>query len=190
MFSQSQLSYALLKFNMSRISKHSPIYDKPCPIIFYKTGFMLDIKHFLSLSYNKHKAVQFLFFVHTSRYCRRNVLWHGHLLVCIIIIITGMTALCEPWPSPGFLNNLIFAVWGCKPHIQPPTWRTRVSLFIWLLPLDLPGLGGPTSSYATAGIALRVLGALKPHHHNKVRIASVGVGMHQPWNKQPYSDRY
>jgi hypothetical protein len=29
-------------------------------------------------------------------------------------------------------------------------------------------MGGPTSSYATAGIALRVSGALKPHHHDKV----------------------
>jgi hypothetical protein len=29
-------------------------------------------------------------------------------------------------------------------------------------------MGDPTSSYATTGIALRVLGALKPHHHDKV----------------------
>jgi hypothetical protein len=43
-----------------------------------------------------------------------------------------------------------------------------VSLFVWLLPLDLTGIGGPTSSYATTGIALRVSGALKPHHHDKV----------------------
>jgi hypothetical protein len=49
-----------------------------------------------------------------------------------------------------------------------------VSLFIWLIPLDLAGLRGPTSSYATAAIALRVSGALKPHHHDKVGIASVG----------------
>jgi hypothetical protein len=64
-------------------------------------------------------------------------------------------------------------VWGCQPHIQPQTWRTRVSLFVWLLPLDPSGLGGPTSSYATATIALRVSGALKPHRHDKVGIASV-----------------
>jgi hypothetical protein len=43
-----------------------------------------------------------------------------------------------------------------------------VSLFVWLLPLDLSGMGDPTNSYATAGIALRVLGVLKPHHHDKV----------------------
>jgi hypothetical protein len=40
--------------------------------------------------------------------------------------------------------------------------------------LDLSGMDGPTSSYATAGIALGVSGALKPHHHNKVEILSVG----------------
>jgi hypothetical protein len=59
----------------------------------------------------------------------------------IIISITGTTALCGPWPSSGFLNNLIFSV----------------SLFLCLLPLDLSSLGGPTSSYATVDIALRLL---------------------------------
>jgi hypothetical protein len=36
-------------------------------------------------------------------------------------------------------------------------------------------MGDPTSSYATAGIALRVSGALKPHHHDKVETSSVGL---------------
>jgi hypothetical protein len=35
-------------------------------------------------------------------------------------------------------------------------------------------MGDPTSSYATACIALRVSGALKPHHHDKVETPSVG----------------
>jgi hypothetical protein len=35
-------------------------------------------------------------------------------------------------------------------------------------------MGDSTSSYATAGIALRVSGALKPHHHDKVEIPSMG----------------
>jgi hypothetical protein len=41
--------------------------------------------------------------------------------------------------SPGLplLNNLIFTVWGCQTHAQPPTWRTTVSFFVWLLPLDM-----------------------------------------------------
>jgi hypothetical protein len=57
---------------------------------------------------------------------------------------------------------------------QTPIWRTRVSLFVWLLPLDLFGMGAPTNSCATAGIVLRVSGALKPHHHGKVETPSVG----------------
>jgi hypothetical protein len=37
-------------------------------------------------------------------------------------------------------------------------------------------MGDPTSSYATASIALRVSGALKHHHHHdKVETPSVGV---------------
>jgi hypothetical protein len=51
--------------------------------------------------------------------------------------------------------------------------RTRVSLFVWLLPLDLSGMDASTSSYATAGIALRVSEALKLHH-NKVETPSMG----------------
>jgi hypothetical protein len=39
---------------------------------------------------------------------------------------------------------------------------------VWQLPFDLFGLGDSTSSYATASIALRVIGAHKPHHHDKV----------------------
>jgi hypothetical protein len=72
-------------------------------------------------------------------------------------------------------EQLIFMVWGYFPHAQPPTWRTRVFLFVWLLPHDLSGMGAPTSSYATTGIALRVSGTLKPYHHDKVKTPSVGI---------------
>jgi hypothetical protein len=54
-------------------------------------------------------------------------------------------------------------------------WNSHLSLehlrvfhLVWNLLFDLFGLGGPTSSYATADIALRVIGAHKPHHHYKV----------------------
>jgi hypothetical protein len=49
-----------------------------------------------------------------------------------------------------------------------------VLLLVWYLPFDLSGLGGPTSSYATAGIALWVIGTHKPHHHDQVEAPSVG----------------
>jgi hypothetical protein len=55
-----------------------------------------------------------------------------------------------------------------------PNLGDRVSFFVWLLPLDLSSMGGPTSGYATVGIALRVLGALKPNHHDKVETPLVG----------------
>jgi hypothetical protein len=72
-----------------------------------------------------------------------------------------------------FLNNLVFTLWGSYSHAQPPTWRTRAFLFVWLLPLELSGMGDSTSSSATAGIALRVSGSLKPHHHDKMETLSV-----------------
>jgi hypothetical protein len=49
-------------------------------------------------------------------------------------------------------------------HAQPPTWRTRVYLLIWDLPRNLSSVGGLTSSYAAAGIALEFIGAHKPPH--------------------------
>ena len=47
-----------------------------------------------------------------------------------------------------------------------------MSLFVWLLPFDLSGLGVPAGSYATAGIALGVTEALKLPHHVKVETPS------------------
>jgi hypothetical protein len=56
-----------------------------------------------------------------------------------------------------------FTVRGRQPLAQPPTWRARVSLLVWVISFDLSGMGGPTSSYATAGVALRVIWPRKPH---------------------------
>jgi hypothetical protein len=58
----------------------------------------------------------------------------------------------------GFLTILLFYGDGfVSPVPQPPTWRTRVSLFVWIITFDLSGMGDPASSYATAGIALRII---------------------------------
>jgi len=40
---------------------------------------------------------------------------------------------------------------------NPLLRRTGVSLLVWVITFDLSGNGGPTSSYATVGIALRVI---------------------------------
>ena len=56
---------------------------------------------------------------------------------------------------------------GYQPFAQPPTWRTRGSLFVCLLLFDLSGMGDPTRSIAPAGIALEVTGTRKHPHHDK-----------------------
>jgi hypothetical protein len=43
------------------------------------------------------------------------------------------------------------------PNPQPPTWKTRGPLLVWIITFDLSGKGDPASSYATAGIALRII---------------------------------
>jgi hypothetical protein len=53
-------------------------------------------------------------------------------------------------------DTKILTVRGRQPLAQPRTWRNKVSHLVWIIPFDLSGTGGPTSSYATAGIALRV----------------------------------
>jgi hypothetical protein len=50
-----------------------------------------------------------------------------------------------------------------------------VSLFVWALPFDLSGMGDPTSSYATAGITLRVTESHKPPHYCKAETPSGGT---------------
>jgi hypothetical protein len=85
----------------------------------------------------------------------------------------GATAHSGPWPahkkkylhsSLVILTQNFFMRWGCQFHAQLPTWRTRVSLFIWVISLDLSGMGDPASSYATAGIVPRILWPCKPQH--------------------------
>jgi hypothetical protein len=70
-----------------------------------------------------------------------------------------------------------FSFYGVRLLVARPT-PNQQDQGILLLPLDLSGMGAATSSYATAGIALRVSGALKPHHHDKVETPSVGMMFH------------
>jgi hypothetical protein len=79
----------------------------------------------------------------------------------------------------GFLNIGFSPRWGHHPHAQSPTWRTRVSLFVWIITFDLSGLGDPASSCVTAGLALRIIWPHKPHHHIKVETLSRGVTGYQ-----------
>jgi hypothetical protein len=68
---------------------------------------------------------------------------------------------------------------GCSGTILFPCHHTgKVLLLVWYLPFDLSGLGCPTSSYATAGIAVWVIGKYNPHHHDQVEAPSVGISTH------------
>jgi hypothetical protein len=57
--------------------------------------------------------------------------------------------------------------------LSPTPLIIIIIIIIIIIPLDLSRMGDPISSYATAGIALRVSGALKPHHHDNVETSSV-----------------
>jgi len=48
-------------------------------------------------------------------------------------------------------------------------------LFVWVLSFDLSGKGGPTSSYATAGIALRIIASRKPPYPAKDAFVKVEI---------------
>ena len=78
-----------------------------------------------------------------------------------------------------FLNKYMFTGWDCQPHAQPPTWRTRVSLFVWVITCDLSGTWCHTSTVTTASIALRIIWPRKPHHYVKVEIPSVGCNSYK-----------
>jgi hypothetical protein len=91
------------------------------------------------------------------------------MYVCILPFCRGFRGLIS-----GFETFVFFTVIGRQPLAQPPTWRTRISLLVRIIPFDLSGLGDPTSSYATAGIALRVILPRKPHHYVKVETLSGG----------------
>ena len=56
-------------------------------------------------------------------------------------------------------HNIWLIIWGgvFRPHTQPPTWRARVSLLVWVITLDLSSKGDPASSCTTAGIALGIM---------------------------------
>jgi hypothetical protein len=51
-------------------------------------------------------------------------------------------------------------------------------------PLDLSGLGDPTGSNATAGLALRVTGTHKPLYHGKVEIPTKGCSTKETERKR------
>ena len=60
----------------------------------------------------------------------------------VIVSFVSHPSEADCWVS----EQIIFTVWGCQPHAHPLTWRTRLFLFVWVITLELSGMGGPTSS--------------------------------------------
>jgi hypothetical protein len=93
----------------------------------------------------------------------------------------GATAQGELWPPEKSASILLYSEADCLVSEQFSFYgvillvsRPTPNLEDQGIPLRLAGTGDPTSSYGTTGIALRVSGALKPHHHDKGETPLVG----------------
>ena len=64
-------------------------------------------------------------------------------------------------------------MWGRKRHAQSP--KVDQGLSVLNVTFDLSGMEGPTSSYDTTGLALRIIWPYKPQHYEKGEIFSVGI---------------
>jgi hypothetical protein len=113
--------------------------------------------------------------------------------LCLFLLLSSpISGLGLPYQAPPFeawfqvsRHLYFFTVRGCQPLAQPPTWRTRLSLLVCIIPFELSGMGGPTSSYATAVIPLRVVWPHKPHHYVKVETPSGRCSLYRSSNFQP-----
>jgi len=82
---------------------------------------------------------------------------------------------CVFW---GFVAVMFcFMRWGCKHHTERPTWRNRVPILVGVSAFHLSSMRGPTSSYATASLPVRVIWPHKPHHYIRVVIPLLGSDM-------------
>ena len=82
----------------------------------------------------------------------------------------------------GCVTVIFFTMWGRQPHAQPPTWRTRISLLVWVIIIYLYCIGGLTNSCATDGVFLRIPWPWKPHNCFKVGIPLPGLSPHSHLN--------
>jgi hypothetical protein len=86
-------------------------------------------------------------------------------------LLLRVVSITSKFKKCGLLAHSSRVLWWDN-HLSPE--HLRVFHFVWHLPFDLFGLGDPASSYATTDIALRVIEACKPHHHDKVETLGGG----------------
>jgi hypothetical protein len=95
-----------------------------------------------------------------DRECSTHGIWLTYLLC-------GATVLVEHFPPHIFYVRFLdskFLQGGIVSPTRNPQPGGPGYLLVWHLPPNLSGMGGPTSSYATAGIALEFIVAHKPLH--------------------------
>jgi hypothetical protein len=104
------------------------------------------------------------------------VTWQVVHTAPLCILISLLTYLLTPWSYISFRTLAAshtlcevswqqpFTGWSRQPHVQSPTWRTRVYLLVWHIPRNLSGMGGPTSSYAAVGISFRAYWCTQAPH--------------------------
>jgi hypothetical protein len=72
--------------------------------------------------------------------CRTKSFHFFYVLPTLTIIVKSI----QLFPLFDFRNNKFLLCGVVSP--TPNTWRTRVSLFVWVITLDLSGMGGSTNS--------------------------------------------
>jgi hypothetical protein len=84
-------------------------------------------------------------------------------MVCVCVCVCVCTIVYPVSNIKTFsAEHTFYGVLFCPLHPEPPTWWSSLSLFVWVITSDLSAMGGPTRSYATAGIALRIIWPPKP----------------------------
>ena len=106
----------------------------------------------------------------SSTFALQQIIWI-FISLSISNYLFRLPCICPQFPRWTFAAmNFFYRVQSLAAR-PTPTWRVRVSLFVWVLSFDLSGKGGPTSSYATAGIALRV--TIKSNYRNIIGLQNI-----------------
>jgi hypothetical protein len=119
-------------------------------------GFLIDPLPFQRISW---RATTYILYLSTSSAvtflfpaCRRvRTFQVPKRIIVFVSLLRNLGRFRED--SPVSITEFFVTGWFSRdrvvtpaPNAQRPTWKTRVPLFVWVIALDLSGLGGPTSS--------------------------------------------
>ena len=118
------------------------------------------LRALVSLIRDAHSSLSTAFYRHLRTFLlfTQNVPDSDTQIIVLIYFSWSSTIIIHSTSISRLLNNEVFYVGGVvslTPNL--PIWRTRIFLFVWVITCDLSVMRGPTSSYGTAGVALRVI---------------------------------